>query len=335
LRVLWLTKFDYSGNTEAVIMWARGLLSREVRVHLVLIGIPSSLLGVYKNYLDKWGLKYSLNIGTQQVQNILYYSRYDLLHVYHTDLYALAANFSSSLKIPWLAGCFNGIEDSSLSHLTQASSITCCSSASFQAAKGLFNPYRKKRILLIPYGISINPVNFSSFEEGLNILYSGPLRQKDTASFQSLDEAVQENNSCRLSVMSEYRPSGLKGDFHFWNPDLSGIFDKYNLIAGSGFHLLQGISMGKIALVLDENYGGFFSPSSNLQADDFRSGQQAEEGEMKELVKKDLKTLLQDLPDAKKLQHENRSYAMENHNMQIIGEKMFRLYSRVYKTSKS
>ncbi|MDO9536406.1 MAG: hypothetical protein Q7J85_14020 [Bacillota bacterium] len=334
MRALWLTKFDYSGNTEAVILWARGLLSRELKIHLVLTGIPSSLLGVYKDYLDKYGLKNSLNIGTQQVQNLLYYSRYDLLHVYHTDLYALAENLSSSLKIPWLAGCFNEINHSSYPHLTKANSITCCSSASLQAVKDLFHPYRKIRLLLIPFGVSIKPGNFSPLDR-LDILYAGPLEQNCTASFHALNEVVQKNNFCSLSVMSEQRPSGFKGSYYPWNPDLTGIFNHYNIIAGSGFHLLQGIAMGKIALILNENYGGFFSPHSTVQAHDFRSGEQAEKGEIQKLLKRDLQTLLENLPNTKKLQQENWNYAMENHNMEIIGEKIIRFYSRANHTLKS
>lgn len=328
MRVLWLTKFDYSGNTEAVIMWARGLLLRGVKIHLVLTGIPSSLLGVYEDYLGKNRLKNSLNIGSQQVQNLLYYRGYDLLHVYHTDLYALAANLCSSLKIPWLASCFNGINHNSSPHLTKASYFTCCSSASLQAANNLFHPYRKKNLLLIPFGVSINPGTFFPLEH-LDILYAGSLEQNQTASFQALSEVVQENNFCSLGVMSEQRPSGFKGTFHQWDPDLTGIFNKYNIIAGAGFRLLQGISMGKIALILDENYGGFFSPHSTVQVHDFRSGEQQEKKEIRKLVRRDLQTLLENLPDTKKLQQENWSYAMENHNMEIIGEKIILLYSHI------
>jgi hypothetical protein len=334
LRALWLTKFDYSGNTEAVIMWAKGLLLRGVRIHLVLTGIPSSLISVYKDYLDKNGLKNSLNIGSQQLQNLLYYNRYDLMHVFHSDLYALAENLSSTLKISWLAGCSNGINQSSLPHLTKASYLTCCSSASLQEAKDLFHPYRNNKLVLIPFGVNTERGDFPPLER-LDILYSGPMGQNHTASVQALDEAVQKNNSYSLGIMSEKRPSGFKGIFHPWDPDLTGIFYNYSIIAGSGFHLLQGLAMGKIALIVNDNYGNIFSPYSNVQAHDFRCEQQAEKGELRELVKGILQTLLQNLPDTKKLQQENWSYAMENHNMKIIGEKILRLYRHVYNTSKS
>ncbi|RJX29138.1 MAG: hypothetical protein C4554_01445 [Dethiobacter sp.] len=329
MYALWLNKFDFSGNTEAVITWTKGVLEKGLKVHLVLIGVPSPLLGIYQEHLNKAGLKSSLNINRQQVQNLLYYRSFDLLHVYHPDLFNMAGELGSTFKIPWLASVFEGERHENFSFLHKASYITCCNSVSLQVLKGFFYPYNKQNLLLIPQGVTIKPANFSSLEQ-MSILYAGPLEISHAASFQALNGTVPSLKPCTFGLVSRHKPSTFKRKFYPWTPDLSNIVEGYNIIAGFGYFLLQGISAGKIALILEEKYGGIFSPFHRKQVPDFRAKSQGEDDmAVHKLLSRDLQALLDHLPAAKKLRQDNWSYARENHDLEIIAEKIIRLYSRI------
>ncbi len=329
MRALWLNKFDFSGNTEAVIAWAKGVIQKGFKVHLVLTGVPSPQLNIYQEYINKTGLKSSLNISRQQVQNLIYYRGFDLLHVFHPDLFNIAGELGSSFKIPWLASVFDKERHVNFSFLHAASYITCCNSVSLQALKNFFYPYCKQNLLLIPQGVTIKRADFSPPEK-MGILYAGPLEGSHVAPFQALNRVVQSLKSCTLGVVSRHNPFASNVNFYPWTPDFSSIAGHYNIIAGFGYFLLQGISTGKIALILEEKYEGIFSPFHRKQVPDFRAKvQSGDDIAVQKLLSRDIQALYDHLPAAKKLQQENWSYAQENHDLEIIAEKIVRLYSRI------
>ena len=331
VRVLWLNKFDFSGNTEAVMAWARGVVHKGLKLHLVLTGIPPSLLELYKKFINKSGLQSSLNINWQQVQNLLYYHRFDLLHVFHPDLFRMAADLSNSFQIPWVASVFDGEHHDDFTFLYTAAYITCCNSSSFLAIKDFFYPYVKQNILIIPQGVTIKPSSFPPLTK-MNILYVGPLGKKQVAPFQALKHAVKDLKSSSLGVVSRYNVSPGNVTFYSWRPDFNVIIGRYNVIAGFGYYLLQGIAAGKIALILEEKYAGIFLPLQREQVPDFRAkaqaGKDADPSAYK-LIIQDIQALGKQLPAAQKLQQENWSYARENHDLEIIAEKIVRLYDRL------
>jgi len=328
MRALWLNKFDFSGNTEAVIAWARGVMQKGLKVHLVLTGIPSSLSGIYEGFINKSGLKSSLNINWQQVQNLLYYRRFDLLHVFHPDLFSMAVELSTSFRIPWLASVFEGERHANFKFLHAADFITCCNSASLHAVTNFFYPYNKQNLMLIPQGVTIRPADFPPLTK-MSVLYAGPLESSHIAPFQALNGVIQHLKSSTLGVVSRHNPSTSNVTFYPWRPDFSSIAGFYNIIAGFGYFLLQGIAAGKIALILEEKYAGIFSPGQRQQVPDLRAKVQAgEDSAGQQLLNRDIQALYERLPAAKKLQQENWSYARENHDLEIVAEKIVRLYSR-------
>lgn len=195
-RALWLSRFDYSGDIEAVIIRAEGILQTGWEIHLVLIGVPPPLLPLYEKHLAqigrKYGLKYSLNINRQQIQNILFYRRFDLLHIYHPCLLPLGATLGKSFRLPWLASCPTGGEreehasghaDSTtnpgspletkdrednaggtdlavFAYLREADAVTCSCSTALQRLQPLLSPFFENPVplCLIPWGVKTTGV---------------------------------------------------------------------------------------------------------------------------------------------------------------------------------
>lgn len=326
MRALWLNKFDFSGNTEAVINWARGVRQKGLQLHLVLTEVPPFFLGLYDKFLRQARLKSSLNINRQQIQNLLYYRSFDLLHVFHHDLFNLARELGVSFGIPWLASVFDGEEQGNFSFLSSASYITCCNSNSLQAVKNFFYPYNKQNLILIPQGVMIKKEDFLPLTK-MSILYIGPLKPGHIPAFQALYRAVQGLKFPPLGVVSSHSASVPKATFYSWRPDFSSICLHYDIIAGFGYYLLQGIAAGKIALILEEKYAGLFSPLQRKQLPDFRAkGHTGDYLSDYKLLCGDLKALYERLPEAEKLREENWNYARENHDLEIIAEKIVRLY---------
>lgn len=342
MRALWLNKFDYSGNAEAVIELAEGALKKGLKIHLVLNGVPLSLTGVYREYLHKKGLKGSVNVSTQQIQNLLYYQGCKLLHVYHPLLFPLAQSLSSSLKITWAASCLENIEQGAYSTLAGATFVTCSSTALWNKINSNLHPYKKEKLLLIPPGIKIPPPEFAQEGAGpsstaqpdkLRLLYIGPLENNHAAVFLKLNRLVKNLENCTFGVISMQKMSGINGTLHPWTPDWDSIARSYDIIISSGYSLLRGIAKGKIALLMEKKYGGIFTPRAQVQVPDFRAvlkDKDTDAGE--DLLKQDLQELqkLLEQPSAmKRLQEENWNYARENHDLEIVSEQLARLYSRL------
>lgn len=126
-RVLWLDRYSEDGDTEALIARAEGVLQTGLQVHLVITGVPPVLNSLYEKHLAqiglKHGLRYSLNINRQQIQNLLFYRGFDLLHVFQPDLFHLAAAFGRSFRLPWLASFPAGWEGGAAGHEDFAGSV--------------------------------------------------------------------------------------------------------------------------------------------------------------------------------------------------------------------
>lgn len=372
MRALWLNRFDYSGNAESVAELAEGFLKKGLKIHLVLNGVPPSLTGTYQEYMDKKGLKSSVNISTQQIQNMLYYQGCKLLHVFHPAFFPLAQNLSSSLKINWVASCLESIGHSAYSStyssnysaLAGATFITCSSTALWKEIKSIFHPYKKEKVLLIPPGIKIPLPEFSregadpsstAQPDKLRLLYIGPLESNRLAVFFRLNKLIAGLKDCDFGMISAQRISGISGTLYPWTPDWDSIARSYDIIISSGFFLLRAIAKGKIALLMEEKYGGIFSPRAQVQVPDFRAtlidkdkgngtgagagagagvgtGAGVGAGAGEDLLKRDLQELqkLLEQPSAvKRLQEENWNYARENHDLEIVSEQLARLYSRL------
>jgi len=332
MRALWLNRFGYGGNTESVAELAGGLLKKGLKVHLVLNGVPPSLTGAYQEYLYKKGLKSSVNISTQQIQNILYYQSCKLLHVFHPAFFPLAQNLSSSLKINWVASCLEWMDHSAYSTLAGATFITCSSTALWNEIKSIFHPYKKEKVMLIPPGIKITPAELNQPKK-LRLLYTGPLEGNRLTVFFRLKKLIAGLKDCDFGVISAHKISDISGTIYPWTPDWDNIAREYDIIISSGFSLLRGIAKGKIALLMEEKYGGIFSPRAQVQVPDFRAvlkDKDTDAGE--DLLKQDLQELqklLQQPSAMKRLQEENWNYARENHDLEIVSEQLARLYSRL------
>ncbi len=328
MRALWLNEFDFSGNVEAVINWARGVKQRGLEIHLVLQGVPPELIGVYENFLNKQGLKGTLNINRQQIQNLLYYRDLHFLHVFHPGLFSLGRELSSSFRIPWLASIFNG-DFNKFNFLHTASYITCSNSLSYQAVKEHFYPYNKQELCLIPQGVTIKPV-VSPTPAALSILYIGPLKNSHLAAFQAFNRVTQGLKSLSPGIITVHDPLLPSIKYHPWPADIGNIAASYQVIAGFGYYLLQGIASGKITLILEEEYGGIFSPFQRLKVPDFRAKAQAEnDSGTWERLQQDILFLAKHWSEAVKLQQENWNYARENHDLEIVAEKIIRLYANI------
>ncbi|NLL20255.1 MAG: glycosyltransferase family 4 protein, partial [Firmicutes bacterium] len=203
MRALWLNRFGYGGNTESVAELAGGLLKKGLKVHLVLNGVPPSLTGAYQEYLYKKGLKSSVNISTQQIQNILYYQSCKLLHVFHPAFFPLAQNLSSSLKINWVASCLEWMDHSAYSTLAGATFITCSSTALWNEIKSIFHPYKKEKVMLIPPGIKITPAELNQPKK-LRLLYTGPLEGNRLTVFFRLKKLIAGLKDCDFGVISAH-----------------------------------------------------------------------------------------------------------------------------------
>lgn len=342
MRALWLNKFDFSGNTEAIITWAEGVLQTGWQIHLVLTGVPSFLLSLYQNYLTKTGLKSSFNINRQQMQNLLFYRHFDLLHVYHPDLYHLAAALSKSFQVPWLAGHLSGEDHgggdhADLTFLREADAVTCSCSAALQTLQPFFHPYRKTPLLLLPQVVKTGPPPGFSTPQQRSILYAGPLENNHLPPFQALNQVVQRMGTWTCGVCSRQKPSRFSGNFHPWTPAFSEILADYTFFAGHGYFLLQALAAGKITLLLEERYAGIFFPFSRqepvpawrakLPAE--KTGTAKDTDDPRKLLHRDLQMLSTDQATREKLQQDSWSYTRENHDLAIVAEKIRRLYSRL------
>ncbi|MGI6308666.1 MAG: hypothetical protein ACOX1X_08765 [Dethiobacteria bacterium] len=341
MQALWINKFDFNGNTAAIITWAEGVLQTGRRLHLVLTGVPPFLLPLYQKYLAKTGLKSSLNINRQQIQNLLFYRGFDLLHVFHPDLFLMAAELSRSFQIPWIAGYLSGEDHPGLTCVHEADTVTCSHSDAFQTLQRFFNPYRKTPLHLIPPGVKTGPPPDFSPPQQWSVLYAGPLENRQLAPFLSLNEVIRSLDSWTCGVFSRQKPPRFSGNFHPWTPAFSKIIKDYTIIAGHGYFLLQALAAGKIALLLEERYAGIFSPLSRREQVPalraklpvVKTGP-AEDTDPRELLCRDLQMLCTDRAAKEKLQRDGWSYTRENHDIEIVAEKIRRLYSRLNKTAR-
>ena len=268
-QALWLNKFEYDGNTKAVVARAEGVLQTGWGLHLVLEGVPPVLLTLYEKHLAKislkYGLKYSLNINRQQLQNLLFYRDFDLLHVFHPSLFHLVAILGKSFRLPWLADCPDPVDPSLFACLYKADAVVCSCSAAQQSLQPFFHSYPEKPVplYLIPRGVKIGPPpDFVSPHqpELKSILYAGPLEDNHLSSFQALNQVVQGPGNWTCGIFSRRRPPGFNGNFHPWAPIFGAMLADYTFVAGHGYFLLQALAAGKIALLLEERYAGIFSP---------------------------------------------------------------------------
>jgi len=328
MEVLWINKFDFSGNTEAVINWAKGVRQKGLQLHLVLTEVPAPLLHRYDNHLNQAGLKSSVNINRQQIQNLLYYRSFDLLHIFHHDLYPMAKELSNFFCLPWVASVFDGEERENFPFLSTACCITCSNSKSFLEVKKFFYPHTLQNIILLPQGVAIKKESFFPVEK-MSILSLGALKPDHLPAFQALNRVLQDLKlPFSLGVVSDLRYTSLSTAAYYpWSPDLCDILPFYNIMAGFGYYMLQGIAAGKIALILEEKYGGLFLPSQREQLPDLRAKGQREDPHLDyKLLKRDLKALYERLQEVEKLREETWHYARENHNLEIIAGKILRLY---------
>jgi len=79
---------------------------------------------------------------------------------------------------------------------------------------------------------------------------------------------------------------------------------------------------------LEEGYGGIFSPLRQKQVPDFKARRHKEsDPSIPKRLKQDLQKLHNNSPEMIRIQHDNWNYARENHDLEIVAEKMARLYS--------
>ncbi len=207
---------------------------------------------------------------------------------------------------------------------------------------------------MIPPGIKIPLPEFSREKadpssaaqpDKLRLLYIGTLESNRLAVFFRLNKLIAGLKDCDFGVISAQRISGISGTLYSWTPDWDRIARSYDIIISSGFFLLRAIAKGKIALLMEEKYGGIFSPRAQVQVPDFRAtlidkdkgngtgnDNGAGSGVGEDLLKRDLQELqkLLEQPSAvKRLQEENWNYARENHDLEIVSEQLARLYSRL------
>ena len=224
MQALWINKFDFNGNTAAIITWAEGVLQTGWRLHLVLTGVPPFLLPLYQKYLAKTGLKSSLNINRQQIQNLLFYSSFELLHVFHPDLYHMAAELSRSFQVPWIASYLSGEDHPGLTCVHEADTVTCSHSDAFQTLQRFFNPYRKTPLHLIPPGVKTGPP--PDFSPPQQWAFFMPARWK-TASLPlfSPKRGYPEPGFLDLRCFLQAKPP-LQRQFSPWTPAFSKIIKR-------------------------------------------------------------------------------------------------------------
>ena len=141
------------------------------------------------------------------MQNLLFYRHFDLLHVYHPDLYHLAAALSKSFQVPWLAGHLSGEDHgggdhADLTFLREADAVTCSCSAALQTLQPFFHPYRKTPLLLLPQVVKTGPPPGFSTPQQRSILYAGPLENNHLPPFQALNQVVQRMGTWTCGVCS-------------------------------------------------------------------------------------------------------------------------------------
>lgn len=337
MQALWINKFDFSGNTAAVIAWAEGILQTGWKIHLILNEVPPFLLPLYRKYLSEAGLQNSFNINRQQIQNLLFYSNFDLLHAFHPDLYHMSAEIGKSFQVPWVASFLSGDHPVPII-LCEADLITCSNSGALQTLQQLLYPFGEKPLHLIPQGIKTSPVPDFSQPRQWGVLYAGPPKNCYNPPFLALQEVVRGLPSWRCGVFSHQKPSRFSGMFHPWIPSFGTITRDYPIVASHGYLLLEALAAGKIALLLEENYTGIFYPFSRLeQVPALKAKFPAvktsppENIDIRKLLRRDLQMLCTDRNAREKLQRDNWSYACENHDIGIIAEKFRCLYNRLLK----
>lgn len=331
MRILWLTQFDYSSDLEAIFAWVMEIRKRKVEVDFFINQLPAYMqrkMQEEAQKVDNRKFKLFFNINSQQLKNILHYYSYHLLHVHHSSLYPLVSLLSHSIKIPWIASCFEEIDCRKITHLENARYLVCTNSSSLNSVETALAPFKKNNYQLILPAVKSESAMVAD-KANSDVLYIGGLAAEQEIFFSNLYQKLKEFDfPGKIDAVSWHKPSSFRGKIYSWENiiKLQEIMKNYGTILSYGYYLLQGMAAGKNALLMENGYGGIICPSAQNNVPDLRYKKKSNWNEdVQEKLKNDILKILK--PSfGKKLRQDCLKYVQENHDPAIAAEKIARLY---------
>ncbi|HHW73814.1 MAG TPA: glycosyltransferase family 4 protein [Firmicutes bacterium] len=322
MRVLMLSRFQYSRTMNHIFSLAAALNRQGITAAVIITGCPEA----YRDPLRRYHRLFPVFAESQPAEIARLARRYrpELLHLHALPSGDTLPRLLRSLPIPWGITLHERWDPAEGFAALPAPSFLI---TSHPAATGVPESLRP-RTYFIPEGIDLeeyHPLEKRGFK--VTLILDQVNAEEETSAALLKAAALAD---IEVELISPRPLPLLKGRFHGWPLGFPAPLGESQIVIGRRRALLEGMACGNAVLIAGRGYGGIFKPQQHPASLPFPdlSGEMDEPACYRSIFF-DLSTLLKERSLLRSLQQQSRKFVRENCNLRLTAEQTGRLYREI------